>query len=323
MASFSPNLICPHCDRELSAGGGSTREHVFPETFKGRTTVNACADCNSGVGSGVEGRLLGSSSFMTFVQQGSGLPHKEMKASNSQGDFSVDLETGRHTAKLQVDVTELDGAKTYQIFGTPEDARRVLEGLARDGAIPADQIDAILEAGRVDPTKSENLTMTISLDLVLVRRLIAKIALCALTYLQGDEFIATDMAAWLRQVLDAPRHWGRGLAKEEQPDPAGVGAIDYVDADRLFNSFWDMYQGINERESIDPSDDVCQLIIWPVSSGEGSTTIFAVSLLDVILPTGLVAPGKPNAMFAPTTFSDRKDGDPVIRDCARGLPNGY
>jgi hypothetical protein len=151
---------------------------------------------------------------MTFFQQGSGLPHKELKASNAQGEFRVDLGTGRHPARLRVGESEFKGSKTYQISGTPDDARRVLEGLARDGSISAEQIDEIVESGRVDAAKSENLTMTISLDLVLVRRLLAKISLCVLTYLQGDVFIATSMAEWLRQVLDAPRHWGMGLAKK-------------------------------------------------------------------------------------------------------------
>ena len=255
--SFSANDLCPHCGRPVANGGGPSREHIFPEAFGGRTTVMACSDCNSGIGTGVEGRLLGSSSAMTFFQQGSGLPHKELKASNAQGEFRVDLGTGRHPARLRVGESEFKGSKTYQISGTPDDARRVLEGLARDGSISAEQIDEIVESGRVDAAKSENLTMTISLDLVLVRRLLAKISLCVLTYLQGDVFIATSMAEWLRQVLDAPRHWGMGLAKEEQPDPAGVGAIDAVDTDGIFGSFWTMRDGIDEDGADDPADDVC------------------------------------------------------------------
>jgi len=316
------NDICPHCGRPVSIGGGPTREHIFPEAYGGRTTVIACADCNSGVGSGVEGRLLGSNAAMTFFQQGSGLPHRELTASNAQGEFRVDLGTGKHTAKLKVSESEHEGAKTYQIFGTPEDAKRVLEGLAREGKVPADQIDEIIESGRIDPNESENLTIAITLDLTLMRRLLAKVSLCALTYLQGDNFIVTDMAEWLRQVLDAPRHWGKGLAQAEQPDPAGVGSNEEVDTEALFGSFWSMYQGPDETLTGEGGDDKCQLIIWPLMSGDGSRTIFAMSLLGVIIPTGLVAPGQPSSMFAPTLLSERIAGPPIVRDLAMGLPNG-
>lgn len=319
---LTTNDLCPHCGRSVSIGGGPSREHIFPEAFGGRTTVIACADCNSGVGAGVEGRLLGSSTAMTFFQQGSGLPHKEMTASNALGEFRVDLGTGKHTAKLRVGESEHEGTKTYQIFGTPEDAKRVLEGLAREGKISTDRIGELIESGRIDPSESENLTMTITLDLILMRRLLAKVSLCVLAYLKGDNFISTDMAGWLRQVLDVPRHWGKGLAQAEQPDPAGVGATEEVDTQALFGAFWNMYQGADETLTGERGDDKCQLLIWPLWNGDGSKTIFALSLLGVIIPTGLVVPGQPSEMFAPTMFSERVAGPPVVRDLAMGLPNG-
>jgi hypothetical protein len=303
-------------------GGGPSREHIFPEAFGGRKTILACTDCNSGVGTGVEGRLLGSNSALTFFQQGSGLAHKELTASSDKGQFRVDLATGQHTAILKVNESVGEEGKTHQIFGTPEEARGVIEGLRRD--LTPEHIQEIIDSNRIVSNKSEMLTMNITLDLVLVRRLIAKVSLCALTYLQGDDFISSDLAKWLRQVLDAPKHWGKGLAQAEQSDPAGVGSIDWIDTEGLFGSFQTEYLEYNATSAAeDFQKDKCQLIIWPLRTNGEMKTIFALSILGIIIPTGLVALDEPNRMFTATMFSETNEDPPVVRDLAQGLPNGY
>jgi hypothetical protein len=54
-------------------------------------------------------------------------------------------------------------------------------------------------------SEPEWLDVSVSVDMADLRRLVAKTALCALTYLQGDSFVETALATWLREVLDAPR----------------------------------------------------------------------------------------------------------------------
>jgi hypothetical protein len=318
------NSLCPHCARRASLGHGPSREHIFSEALGGRQTIMACADCNSAVGSGVEGRLLSPNSAMTFFQQNSGLPHMDLAASSAQGDFRVDLPSGKHLARLRVTEVEIDGERTIQIFGSPSDARRVIDGFARKHGIPVEEINKKFESALSAPRPADMLKINVTLDLVLVRRLIAKTALCVLTYLQGDPFVTTDMAAWLRQVLDAPRHWGNGVAREGQDDPGGVGVVDGVDTEALFESFWSAY-GDSGEPSIGATDEErCRLIMWPTRTPENAPiTIFALSFFWWTIPTGVIVPGHPSDVFAAILFSEAFYGSPIVRDIAGGLPNGY
>ena len=319
--AFDPgsDVQCPHCDRPVSEGGGPSDEHIFPETFGGRTTITACTNCNSGIGTAVEGKLLISNAALTVLNPDPKSPRKELLASNTDGEFWVDLPSGKHTAKLKV----TESSTEVQVFGTPEDARKVLQGMALKGKIDADEIDGLIANGLVNTEVSNDLTMTITLDLQLVRKLIAKVSLCALTYLQGDVFISTSMAAWLRQVLDAPRYWGMGRAQPEQPDPGGSGAIDNVDSDALFRSFWNQL-GVDEPATSGHDENVCEFIIWPNRSNMAEPkTTFVLKLQGTVLPTGLVVPDLPREMFAPTLFSDSTIKRASIVDLASGLPNGH
>jgi hypothetical protein len=266
--------------------------------------------------------MIGLKSAVTLFLQGSGLPHGDLLATGEDGDFYVDLSTGEHRAKLKVNESEADGTKTYRIFGTLEDANRVKEGLVRKYG------EAIEVALPQKPTASDRrqppmLEMNISLDLVQVRRLIAKTALSALTYLQGDSFVSSSQAVWLRQVLDAPRDWPEAHARPQRPDSEGDAAINQNgDAEALMGQLRDRF-----ARAGDPLPDkearACHLAIVPMPGPpDQKRTLFAMSLPGFVLPGGLVAPGTPPGMWAPVVLTETEEGPLGVRDLARGLPNG-
>lgn len=217
------NTLCPHCERPPVEGGGATRDHSFPDAFGGQGTIVACKDCNSGIGSGVEGKLLGPESPFTLFLQGSGLPHGLLKATHPLGEFMVDLGTGDHTARTSVEVldTDVDGVKTVKMFGSPEEIARVKAGFEEKYGPPLETLSEQIGSPDSEP---EVLNISVSVNMGDLRRLVAKTALCALTYLQGASFIGTELATWLRQVLDAPREWPASVRRSPQADPDGQEA---------------------------------------------------------------------------------------------------
>jgi hypothetical protein len=245
----------------------------------------------------------------------------ELLASGEDGDFFVDLATGEHRAKLKVEQTESDGIKTVRIFGTPADVARVQEGLRNKYG------EAIVEEpGAVPPTSSDEteppwLKIDLSLDVAQLRRLVAMTALGGLTYLQGDPFIVSSQAAWLRAVLDAPRDWPREFALQAQPDP---------DDRNLMNPIFDpeaIFSGVNQiftsagRPAPDALSRNCRLVIVPQPrQGEGGRTLIAMALPGFVIPHVIEAPGVPNDMWSPVVLSEGETGPLVIHDV--GLPNG-
>jgi len=316
------NSLCPHCARPHVEGGGATRDHIFPDAFGGQGTVVACKDCNSGIGSGVEGKLLGPESPFTLFLQGSGLPHGRLKATHPLGDFMVDLGTGAHTARTSVEElgTDADGVKTIKIFGSPEEVARIRAGFDEKYGPPLEVSEQI---GSPD-SEPEWMNVSVSVNTADLRRLVAKTALCALTYLQGDSFVETALATWLREVLDAPREWPTTVRRSPQADPDGGGA-----ATRTFDTAEAMakVQTLLAKAMVEPIDitgaAAALLVVVEPRYSAGPRTGFVMSLMGWILPTGLFAPGVPTDMWAPT-FIVQKQREPIrITDLAQGLPNGY
>jgi HNH endonuclease len=317
------NRLCPHCARPAAEGGGASRDHIFPEAFGGQGTIVACTDCNSGIGSGVEGKLLGPESPFTLFLHGSGLPHGRLKATHPQlGQFMVDLRTGEHTARTSVDLldTDAEGAKTFRIFGGPEEVARIRAGLDRKYGSP----EVLKEEAGSPESEPEWLQIDLSTNVADLRRLVAKTALCALTFLQGDSFVTTELADWLRAVLDAPREWPKPVRRSPQPDPDGEEA-----ATRTFDTvaIETRAQALATERGVDLVDAsaaaAALLIAVEPRYSAGPRTGFIMSLMGWILPTGLFAPGVPSKMWSPT-FLVQNHREPIkIVDFAQGLANGY
>jgi hypothetical protein len=315
------NNLCPHCGRPAIAGDGETRDHIFPDAYGGKGTVTACKDCNSGIGSRVEGKLLGPKSPFTLFLQGSGLPHNLLAATHPFGEFKVDLATGEHVARTSVEESEKEGVKTFKVFGSPDEVARIRAGLDKkygDGLVVLDE-----KIGSPnDPAQWLNIDLSVNMDDL--RRLVAKTALCALAYLQGDAFVQSAMATWLRAVLDAPREWPDAVKRPPQPDPDGAdAAMKTFNTDEIFAMVQAAFAQF-ANEPIDLTGASAALLLIPDRSDTGGPrTLVIMSLMSWILPTGLVVPGIPDQMFAPI-FIVQKQKEPIkIIDCAKGLPNGY
>jgi hypothetical protein len=235
----------------------------------------------------------------------------------------VDLGTGKHTARTSVEVvnTDADGAKTFKLFGSPEEVARIRAGLDRKYGPPLEVLSEQIGSPDSEP---EWLNVFVSVHVADLRRLVAKTALCVLTYLQGDSFVETTLATWLREVLDAPREWPTSVRMPPQADPDGEGAATRtIDTDQLMTTAQSMLAKSGD-DPIDMTGAAAVLLIWvqPHNSA-GPHTAFAMSLMGWILPTGLYAPGVPTGMWAPT-FVVQKQREPIkTADLARGLPNGY
>jgi hypothetical protein len=316
------NTLCPHCGRPPANGGGATRDHLFSEVFGGKETIVACKHCNNGIGSGVEGKLVGPSSPLTLALQSSGLPHGPLKAAHELGDFMVDLATGEHAARTSVEIVEAgaDGMMTAKVFGSPVEVAKVRAGLEKKyGAL-----EILSEKIGSPDDEPRWLNVEVSVDMADLRRYIAKTALCALTYLQGDEFVTGALAGWLRQVLDAPREWPALVKQPPQSDPNGDGAAtrSFDTAETVAKS-----QAWLSKLGLPPLDVVGAVALLVVGAepkyAYGPHTGFVMSLMGSVLPIGLFAPGVPTGMVAPA-FLVQRQGQPIeIIDLAGGRPNGY
>lgn len=282
----------------------------------------ACRDCNSGLGSGVEGRLVGPQSPFTLALQTSGLAHGPLKATHPLGEFMVDLATGEHEARTSVETVEtgVDGVTTVKVFGSPEQVAKVRAGLEQKYG----RLEILSEQIGSPDSEPELLDVSVSVDMADLRRLVAKTALCALTYLQGDVFVTSALADWLRQVLDAPREWPQSVKMPRRPDPDGDGAAtrSFDTADTIAKSqAWLTRLGL---PPIDFARAAATLVIGVEPNYvDGPHTGFVMSLMGSVLPTGLFAPGVPADMVAPTFLVQRQREPISIIDLAQGRPNGY
>jgi len=207
------------------------------------------------------------------------------------------------------------------MFGSPEEIARIKAGFEEKYGPPLEVLNEQIGSPDSEP---ELLNVSVSVDMTDLRRLVAKTALCALTYLQGDSFVETALATWLRGVLDAPREWPTSVRRSSQADPDGEGA-----ATRTFDTADVMTkaQAMLAKTAVDPIDmkgaAAALLIAVEPRHSTGPHTGFVMSLMGWTLPTGLFAPGVPTDMWAPT-FVVQKKREPIrITDLAQGLPNGY
>lgn len=317
---FTDNTLCPHCARPPAKGGGATHDHIFSEFFGGRDTVIACKHCNSGVGSRVEGKLLGPESILTLLLQQSGLPHGPLKATHSLGEFMVDLATGDHSPRRWVKTIETDSDEsTVKVFGSPDEVAEITAGLERKHG-PLEILSQQVGSKDSEPAW---LDISVSARTSLLRRLIAKTALCALTYLQGDAFVETTMADWLREVLDAPREWPDAVKRPAHRDAESeVVPEDFDPALTVARS-----QAWLQRLGLPPLDvdgSLGTLVIGAEPKyPAGPHTGIVMSLLGWVIPVGLFVPGVPANMAAPTFLVKQRNEPIAIFDLAQGLPNGY
>jgi hypothetical protein len=191
--------ICPYCRRSLSSVD-VTREHIVPSALGGSETIPACRECNSTLGNGLEGRLLGPTSWVTLIAQAAGY---------TPGWVNVTYETGQRA-------TEHFGNRQGRVLDPhievlEDTPQRVRLGLIVPPHIGEPYVEHVIrqQKGTVESIERgsapERLaTANLSTNVDDLASLTAKVALCAGAQRWGDDFLVSDLGDWLRRgVLDA------------------------------------------------------------------------------------------------------------------------
>jgi hypothetical protein len=232
----------------------------------------------------------------------------------------VDLATGDHSAVTSVNAIETDAnGSTVRVFGSPDEVAKIMAGLERMHG-PLEILSQ--QVGSKD-SEPESLDISVSAIIALLRRLIAKTALCALTYLQGDAFVETAMADWLRKVLDAPREWPDAVRRPAWPDVQSEQVPEDFDPALTFARSQAWLQRLG-HQPFDVDGSLATLVIGAQPKyAAGPHTGIVMSLLGWVIPVGLFVPGVPVDMVAPTFLVKRRNEPIAIFDLAQGRPNGY
>lgn len=209
---------CPHCLRPEADAGPLTEDHVFPEFLGGRATVAACSDCNHGLGHGLEGGLAGPKGLLTPAAQLYGKSKGELLAEAEHGRVRLNLGSGEPEVLQSVDVRQEDGRLTVDAAGTEQQMRELLRGLRRKHGDQVPEFDDLPEQARARVSVAD-VQVTLVGSLTGLRRLSAKVALCAGARALGDAYTTSALADWLRLVLDAPRDWPGDRQQAPRPDP--------------------------------------------------------------------------------------------------------
>lgn len=212
--------VCPHCARPLSTAESVTRDHVVPAAFGGCVTVPACKTCNDSLGSGLEARLLSPHSWLTLLSQAQGYTAGPLWGRTEDGRNTVShFGNERHRARTPaVEVEDTDARHIrLAIKDPPRDAGAFIESTVKKYGATVE--DAEIHSGKAPRGK-------FAFDMVLrvqdLRRMTAKVALCQGAQRWGDVFLLSDLAEWLRVVLDVSSEWPEGL-REPRREEAHAG----------------------------------------------------------------------------------------------------
>jgi hypothetical protein len=283
---FFRTTLCPYCSRPFEAGGGRTVDHVFAKAWGGRLTIGACDECNSFVGSEVEGPFDRPDSLMFFVRSGTELTDRPVPARFDDGSDAVWFrDRGVEPAAPKIRIERKDGEVVAAHFeGTEDQERKFMKDLRRrhPDLVSSPRVRRV--ARPADPPPK--IRLSLGLKLGDANRLVAKIGLGAGAALWGDPFVLTETAAAMRDTLRAPD--GRFSWDAERFRPGLIDATIEVATERL---------GIRLPSPTMPKPSrgasrTSQIVICPVHRHDAGTAIF-VHVLNAALPSqGVVFPGK-------------------------------
>jgi hypothetical protein len=178
-----------------------------PASLGGISTVAACKPCNDALGAGVEGRLVSPTGWFTVLAQGAGFVDGFVDATDESGGRAQVHFGARGHRKV---------APTYEIIQETEDVTEiavVLPSHVGDGYLEhlAKQFGGSLSITARGPAPAEWHRSQLGVNISDLRRLAAKIALCAGTSEWGDSFTMSPLADWLRVVLDICSDWPEAI----------------------------------------------------------------------------------------------------------------
>lgn len=182
-----------------------SRDHVVPAAFGGGRTVSACKRCNDTLGHGVEARLLSRKSWFTALSQAQGWTAGNLWGVLDDGRQATShLGYGTHRARQPRVIVESedDSHVRLAITDPPEDEDAFFASLiTRYGGSVS---DTVTTRERV-PRGGFSLKMVLQVQDL--RRMTAKVGLCAGAVRWGDEFLLSELGEWLRVVLDVRSEW--------------------------------------------------------------------------------------------------------------------
>lgn len=196
------NDFCPFCGQEIQPPNQS-RDHIFVASLGGLATVPACRDCNSNIGTAVEGPLQRSNQFFNVAKaaEGAGVPIKGTLAATGEV-VTYDFTTHELRSTQPVRVTTSGNVKTYHIHGSPQQVEEVLRGFPQSFNIDPTAIEGMIRSAPRTPVAGEWIQTTISHDLALSDRLTAKVALAAGQAAFASSFGVSPLARQLREILN-------------------------------------------------------------------------------------------------------------------------
>jgi len=244
-----------------------SQEHLVPFALGGSETVPACKTCNNTIGHGVEGRLLGPTSWLTVPAQAAGF---------TKGWTSVTLEGGQraleHFGNREGIVLE------PRVEVVEQTADRLTLGLTVPPHIGQQFVDHVIgqQTGHVEAVEHKQpppqwATANLSVNTDDLAALSAKVALCTGALIWGDQFILSDLGDWCR----------RGVADPQvlhEFSPPAMTELDAINA--LLRSVLSHYTATNGAtpwQSPVPS----LTILTPVDGGKA--TMIALVLFGVVL----------------------------------------
>jgi hypothetical protein len=183
--------ICPYCGRPF--GGRKTRDHVFVRALGGKATVAACSDCNGLISRRLESPLQAAGTMLHLGK----LLRGEIDGvlTGTMAETGIAATWNPITGELKPAQTKT--ADGQSIMGTPDQIRQLL---ADRGHSNEDIERLISESGRPQPI-GETFKFAIAEDLALAQRLVAKVALGAAALVGGRDFLASQLAAELQNVM--------------------------------------------------------------------------------------------------------------------------
>jgi HNH endonuclease len=193
--------VCPFCAQPLAAGVVN-KDHIFNAALGGRQTVPAHERCNSPLGSEVEGQLLRPGSYLNLLRQARGTGHPlPAEFGSGHTEIQVDTQTGEASFRKPVERVAEENGPVIEVSGSHDQVAALLKGQK----LTPDQRASLLS----DATQhqiSDSLTSRIIIDLTLLGRFIAKVAVAALAFVDPSESVATDLASQLRDYSPGLHH---------------------------------------------------------------------------------------------------------------------
>ncbi len=268
-ASSSRITLCPYCLRPLADVPEVSNEHLVPFALGGLETVPACKVCNETIGHGLEGRLLGPTSWLTVVAQAAGFTRGWTNVTLAGGQQAVEHFGSRQGMVLEPKVEIVE-----------QNADRLTLGLTIPPHIGQQFVDYIIsqQSGRVEKIEHNTpppqwATANLSVNVDDLASLSAKVALCTGAMRWGDAFLLSDLGDWCRRGVSDPAV----LHEFGPPAMPGIDAINNLL--QTVVAHYTTTNGSTPWRSPVPS----MTILTPVDAGKA--TVIVLALFGVPLVT--------------------------------------